>query len=551
MEQISLFELDKLVEEIGSPVTAPIKTEQPISVSSSKSAKKEKPTKPVFPKNELEQINNIRDLSDLCQFMSTDTCYLDVGENRRRERHGYIVDIRGARTAEYSSQIKEEHFSAHIHVRSGWEHSAKQTMVFFDKDGNAWWRTCNIEFLGGSLGASSYHPSKWDIKFTLEGKWRLMTSLPTDKIIFLQTYYARSHIFHDAMPYTFKYSRNEGKQYSQELLMMCPQIELLDKAGYKFVEQLSQYPSHIDSEDVASFNRLIKFDKTPGKIQKIFKTTSTVCKILKSEQRLTVWDRIRKLDKFSDTSADELQQIYDNNYNDKSLQLIQRILNQNYEDKPVFTFSSLVNYLQRLDQYEAIETYEALTLISDYLETCRLLEMKPRIDGDSLKREHDVAARLVRQKRNEIEAQKMVNGCNKLQEYNYENEQFIIRGVRDYDDLLNEAKQQHNCVASYSSRIASGHSLIFVMRKKQSPNHSYVTIELSPDLLTVRQKFMAYNQPIRDKETTDFINEWQEHCKDVKKGLVKPHILEMDMRRAALEAEKEVAESEVDENIDL
>ena len=226
-------------------------------------------------------------------------------------------------------------------------------------------------------------------------------------------------------------------------------------------------------------------------------------------------------------------------------------MNQKHENKAVFTFSTLVNYLQRLDQYEAIGTYEALTLISDYLESCRLLEMKPRIDGDSLKREHDVAARLVRQKRNEIEAQKMTNGCKKLQEYNYENEKFIIRGVRDYDDLLNEAKQQHNCVASYSSRIASGHSLIFVMRRKESPNRSYVTIELSPDLLTVRQKFMAYNQPIRDKETTEFINEWQEHCKDVKKGVVKPHILEMDMQRAALEAAKEDVENEVDDDIDL
>ena len=551
MEQLSLFDLDKLVEEIGNAVTVPSKTVNPIATPAPKPVKKEEPAKPVFPKEELERINNIRDLSDLCQYMSTDTCYLDVGESFNRERHGYSVDIRGARTADYSSQIKEDHFSAHIHVRSGWEHSEKQTMVFFDKDGNAWWRSCNIEFLGGSLGASHYHPAKWDVKFTWEGKWRLMTSLPTEKIIFLQTYYARSHIFHDAMPYTFKYSRNEGNKYSQELLMMCPQIELLDKAGYKFVEQLRQYPSRIDSEKVNSFNRLIKFDKAPGKIQKMFKTTSTVCKILKEEQQLTVWDRIRKLDKFSETSPDELQQIYDNNYNDKSLQLIQRILNQKHENKAVFTFSTLVNYLQRLDQYEAIGTYEALTLISDYLESCRLLEMKPRIDGDSLKREHDVAARLVRQKRNEIEAQKMANGCKKLQEYNYENEKYIIRGVRDYDDLLNEAKQQHNCVASYSSRIASGHSLIFVMRRKESPNRSYVTIELSPDLLTVRQKFMAYNQPIRDKETTEFINEWQEHCKDVKKGVVKPHILEMDIRRAALEAEKADVENEVDDDIDL
>ena len=47
---------------------------------------------------------------------------------------------------------------------------------------------------------------------------------------------------------------------------------------------------------------------------------------------------------------------------------------------------------------------------------------------------------------------------------------------------------------------------------------------------------MAYNQPIRDKETTEFINEWQEHCKDVAKGKVNPHILAMDLEKAALAA---------------
>ena len=338
-----------------------------------------------------------------------------------------------------------------------------------------------------------------------------------------------------------------------ELLMLCPQIELLDKAGYKFVEQLKQYPEHIDTATVTSFNRLIKFETKPGKLQNLFKTTTEVCKILKEERQLLIWDQIRKVEKYSKTSPDELQIVYDNHYSDGELANIQNILKQQYHNKNVFTFSSLVNYLNRLDQYEAIETTTALMLIRDYLESCRMLDMEPRIDGDSLKREHDVAARLVREKRNEIEAARLVEGCKKLQQYNYENDRFIIRGIRDYNDLLDEAKQQHNCVASYSHRIANGTSLIFVMRRKTVPNRSFVTIELSPDLSTVRQKFEAHNQPLRNREASEFIDEWQQHCKDVKKGKIKPCILECENERNALlpeDSEPDPVEAAIDEAFD-
>lgn len=538
MAQLSIFDLDQIVEDINNePKATPV---QPVITPTPPTPKQKvvKPVKPVLSQSLLDQLDSIEGIDDLCRFMATDTIYLEIGENYRRQTNGYTVDYRGARTAEYSSQLKEDHFSAHIHIRSGWEHDEKQVMVFFDKEGNAWCRPCNIKYLGGRIGENEYHPSKWDMEFSWEGKWRLLTSLPTDKIVFLQTYHVRSHIFHDAMPYTFKYSRDEnsGKRFSQDLLMMCPQIELLDKAGYKFVDQLTYYPNRIDNETVTAFNRLIKFERNPGKLQNIFKTTKEVCKILKNEHKLEVWNSIRKLEKFSKSSPDEIQVVYDNHYRERELANIQNILQQQYHNKNVFTFSSLVNYLNRLDQYEAIGTEEALQLLKDYLESCRLLDMEPRIDGDSLKREHDVAARLVRERRNEIEAERMANGCKKLQQYNYENERYIIRGIRDYEDLLDEAKQQHNCVASYSHKIAAGTSLIFVMRRKTVPDRSFVTIELSPDLSTVRQKYEAHNQPLRNKEATEFIEEWQKHCKDVAKGKVNPHILAMDLEKAALAA---------------
>lgn len=553
MEQLSLFDLDKMVEVIqNEPATPALAVSAPITPAvTPKKVKPEIPVKPTLSESTIKQLNSIMSIADLCHLADTNTVQLDIGSGWRFKAYECLVDVNSgysgavAQVTSYNTK-GSNNLAIKIHIEGHYEHSEKQTMVFFDKFGNAWGRVCNLDFC--PVG-----DSKWHMKFSWEGsKWRILTSLPSDGVIFMQTEHTRRHIFHDAMPYTFKYYQEGGHdKFSLGLLMMCPQLELLDKAGYKFVNQLSYYPQNIDINIVTSFNRLIKFEKNPGKLQNIFKTTKEVCKILKEEKRLDIWNQLRKLEKFSKTSPDEIQVIYDSHYSDKDLNNIQNILKQQYHNKNVFTFTSLVNYLNRLDQYEAIGVGEALQLIKDYLESCRLLDMEPRIDGDSLKREHDVAARLVREKRNEIEAKRMVEGCKKLQQYNYENDRYIIRGVRNYDDLLDEAKQQHNCVASYSSRIASGSSLIFVMRRKTVPDRSFVTIELSPDLSTVRQKYEAHNQPLRNKDASDFIDEWQRHCKDVKKGIVQPHILDMDKTGVELIHSESDSDKEAEEDIDI
>ena len=41
-----------------------------------------------------------------------------------------------------------------------------------------------------------------------------------------------------------------------------------------------------------------------------------------------------------------------------------------------------------------------------------------------------------------------------------------------------------------------------------SSDKSLVTIELSPDCKTIRQKFLAHNQVIRNKAINDFIDRW-------------------------------------------
>ena len=98
--------------------------------------------------------------------------------------------------------------------------------------------------------------------------------------------------------------------------------------------------------------------------------------------------------------------------------------------------------------------------------------------------------------------------CQYMAKNDYQDGKYMIRAIRDYDDLLDEAKQQHNCVASYSNAIGERRSLIYVMRAVSNPNRSIATVEIDSQESVIRQRFLAYNQPIREKEKIDFLDQW-------------------------------------------
>ena len=116
-------------------------------------------------------------------------------------------------------------------------------------------------------------------------------------------------------------------------------------------------------------------------------------------------------------------------------------------------------------------------------------------------------------KRDEIISRDMQENCERMKKYNYTEGVYFVRAITSHDDLLDEANQQHNCVASYGRRIANGSSYIYVMREVANPEKSLITIELSPNGKTIRQKFLAYNRPIHNKSQSDFIERWLKFCK--------------------------------------
>ena len=327
--------------------------------------------------------------------------------------------------------------------------------------------------------------------------------------VFIQPREELARILKDRKPYTEEWRRRNMADV--ECCILAPYLEILDKAGYCFVRQFLKYDT-LNSADTEALGRLCKDGTKP---KDIFKTGKPVYTALKRECHMNMWDCYRKMFKFGRINSDTIQQAYDMHLDGQQLDYINSILSIKYDDRNVFTWQTMMQYLVRVDTFEAIPTREALPLLNDYLHMCKQLKMKPRTDGDSLKREHDIAARNVRNRRDEIMAEKMQASCERMKRYDYSENIYMVRGIRDYNDLLDEAGQQHNCVASYGSRIAQGASLIYVMREVSCPEKSLITIELSPDGRTIRQKYLAYNQPIRNKSQSDFIDRWLRHIKSV------------------------------------
>ena len=386
-------------------------------------------------------------------------------------------------------------------------------LAYFDENGQMWVNKLYLTFNGNIInGMHSWQNKKYSFscnQYSI-GKWatprfrKLMYGMS-----FLQDKDTMFTILEKVNPYTAAWTKTIGAD--PQNLLMAPHIETLCKAGYNFAKKFLSY-ERLDADNCDYFNRLCAAGSKP---KNIFKTSKVIYSVLKNETNMEIWDCYRRLDKTGKIQEDNVAQAYAQHYNAKDLYYINSILAKRFNGNPVFTWNTLVNYLGRLDTFEAIEKHEAFILLNDYLSMCNQLQMEPRIDGDSLKREHDVAARNCRNKRDEILNRQMAENLEKMKKYNYKEGVYFVRAITSHDDLLDEANQQHNCVGSYGHRIANGSSYIYVMREVARPDQSLITIELAPNGKTIRQKFLAYNRPIHNKSQSEFIDRWLKFCKSI------------------------------------
>lgn len=544
--QISIF--DALLNSVNVEENS-INVASSVVVNDSKPKTKESISDDVPPKDIVDMLEKCKSVFDIEQHFGT-LFRKKIATNSVESTISYVLDSN--QTDPQFVRISIRNSGWRTYKDEKWNNCLKDiysdteyvfNLLHIDKTGTPWTSRVKVGREASCL------------RILKKGKWEKATRLL--RYTNNQSLEEIDRILQDTKPYTHKYMKEvNGDPLT---FIIAPELEMLHKAGYKFAENYYRVLDKFDNSEqeyLDKYNRLLNKTGKVGKLKHIFKTSQEVCKVLKEDKNMDTWDRYRKMDKFGRIKKDDILQLYELNITDKELDYIQKILSKQFNGKNIFNLTSLTNYINRVDMYEAIPMREALILIKDYLEMCHQIGKEPKIDGDSLKREHDVTARThriyqaeKRKAQNKEEKNSTKEKYQYLRKYDYSEEVFFIRGIRDMDDLLDEANQQSNCVASYHNKIINQTSLIFVLREKSNPKKSIATIELSPDGQTIRQKYLAYNRPIHNKSMTDFIERWHVNTREVMRGLKDPFVLpsELDYQ----DQDEEVIENQKVEILDI
>lgn len=150
----------------------------------------------------------------------------------------------------------------------------------------------------------------------------------------------------------------------------------------------------------------------------------------------------------------------------------------------------------------------------DYLSMCKFLkyDMKDKKilypQGDIVE-EHNKVLKLYNTIKDKQCSKKIKERYNKIKGNSYQNKKFMIYPVKSQSELVNESKQQNNCVKTYAERIARGECDIYFMRLVSQPKESLVTVEVKNNKI-VQQRIK--NNMDTTKEQKQFLNKWQKEC---------------------------------------
>jgi hypothetical protein len=104
-------------------------------------------------------------------------------------------------------------------------------------------------------------------------------------------------------------------------------------------------------------------------------------------------------------------------------------------------------------------------------------------------------AKMIKERSSDAELKKLI----------YHSKQFLIRPVKELDELFNESEELHHCVRTYAKNVAFGDTNIFFVRKTEDIENPFVTLELRDK--RVIQCRAKYNAKPSD-EVISFVNNW-------------------------------------------
>ena len=146
----------------------------------------------------------------------------------------------------------------------------------------------------------------------------------------------------------------------------------------------------------------------------------------------------------------------------------------------------------------------------DYLRMCVQLgyplKDKKILFPKDLEKEHDRLVDLIEVIKNEANDRLIKERLKELNKNIYQNKKFIIYPAPSVDSLVNESRQQNNCVKTYCSRYALAETDIYFMRNIDAKDKSLVTVEVQDN--EILQAKIKYNGD-PTKEQLKFLDRWK------------------------------------------
>lgn len=188
----------------------------------------------------------------------------------------------------------------------------------------------------------------------------------------------------------------------------------------------------------------------------------------------------------------------------KDIELI-RYLNKFYN------LDSLLKYCKPIDLYNYKLKPENVHEYLDYLKFAKELGFNLRdkkyLYPKHLKQKHDEFMEQVKINKDKKINRKIKAKYKKLLKNQFQNHKYIIFPAQDIESLIEESKQQNNCVKTYAERIANDKCDIYFMRYLKTQEKSLVTIEVKNNKV-VQQRIKNNDQTTLEQKK--FLERWEQ-----------------------------------------
>lgn len=148
----------------------------------------------------------------------------------------------------------------------------------------------------------------------------------------------------------------------------------------------------------------------------------------------------------------------------------------------------------------------------DYLYMAKELKLnlkdKKVLYPNNLREAHDELYNQIEVVNNPIIDEKIKKLSYMLSFNKYEDNNYVIYPATSIKDLVDESRQQKNCVRTYCERVANNNSQIYFMREKQNLEKSLVTIEVNNKKIV--QARVKYNELPSD-ELCEILHKWEQN----------------------------------------